>query len=56
MPKNPQQLVFEREAMVEVRTDNESAPVCKGKLRCFESFADKSRTKHQRILVILGVI
>jgi len=36
--------------------NNESVPVCKGKLRCFESFADKSRTKHQRILVISGVI
>ena len=42
--------------MVEVRTDNESAPVCKGKLLCFTAFADKSRTKHHKILVILGAI
>ena len=56
MPKIRQKLVLERGAMVEVRTDNESGPVYKGILRCCTDFADKSRTKHQRILVILGVI
>jgi hypothetical protein len=42
MSKNPEEFVFEREAMVEARTDNESAPVYKGKLRLLTSFADKS--------------
>lgn len=36
MQKAPNNLVLEMEAVVEVRTDNESATVYKGKPRCFE--------------------
>jgi len=44
------------EVMVELRTDNESAPVCKGKLRCFTRIPDKGRTKHKKTLLVLAVI
>jgi len=56
MPKIAAKLGFQAGAMVEARKDNESVPVCAVKLRCFTVFADKSCMKHQKILVILGVI
>jgi hypothetical protein len=37
---------------VEVRTENESGLVYKGIVRCFMDFAERSGTKHQRIVVI----
>jgi hypothetical protein len=46
MREIPQKLVLEREAVVEVRTDNQSVRVYKGILLCFTAFADKSLTKH----------
>lgn len=42
-----QKLVFEREAMAEVCTGNESVPVCEGKLRRFAGCAGKSCTKRR---------
>jgi hypothetical protein len=56
MPKNPQKPVFERETMVEVRAENESGPVYRGKLRCFEGCGGKSCTKRPKTLAILRVI
>jgi len=53
MPKIAEKPRFQTGAMVEVRKDNESVPVYKGKLRCFEGCGGKSYTKRPKTLAIL---
>jgi hypothetical protein len=48
--------VFSRHKIAEKKAKVKSKKAKEGKLRCFKSFADKSRTKYQRILAILGVM